>query len=112
MADTKDTGVDPEVVTEETAVAADPIVVVNTTNIEVIEPVKAYIDQTEDKKVSEFEKIVESVEDLEGVITTVRKIVPMTYEEKLAKRIQTLKEKVIDGTITGSERDDLRLLIS
>lgn len=94
------------------------------TNIEIIEPEKAFIDETKvveivaDEEVvsyqepGEFEKIQEDTENIDGVFITTRKIVPMTYEEKLAKRIQTLKEKIIDGTITATERDDLKLLIS
>lgn len=93
------------------------------TNIEIIEPEKAYIDETKVveevdgeevvtyKEPGEFEKIQEDTENIDGVFTTTKKIVPMTYEEKLAKRIKTLKEKVIDGTITADEREDLKLLI-
>lgn len=79
---------------------------------EIITPERQFIDNTEWLELWEFEKILESTEMIDWVLTTTRSIVEMDFEEKLAKRIKSLKEKVIDGTISDSERDDLRLLTS
>lgn len=79
---------------------------------EIIIPERQFIDDSEWVDLWEFEKIIESTEMIDGVLVTTRSIVEMDFDDKLKKRIKSLKEKIIDWTITSDERDDLRLLTS
>lgn len=79
---------------------------------EIIIPERQFIDDSEWVDLWEFEKIIESTEMIDWVLVTTRSIVEMDFDDKLKKRIKSLKEKIIDWTITSDERDDLRLLTS
>ena len=79
---------------------------------QVIIPKHQFIDDSEWVDLWEFEKIIESTEMIDWVLVTTRSIVEMDFDDKLKKRIKSLKEKIIDWTITSDERDDLRLLTS
>lgn len=78
---------------------------------EIIEPKKSFIDETEWKEIGEFEKIIEETETIDWIITTTMKIVPMSDEEIIQKKIKDLKIKVALGTATATEKSDLKLLI-
>jgi len=79
---------------------------------EIIIPERQFIDDSEWVDLWEFEKIIESTEMIDWVLVTTRSIIEMDFDDKLKKRIKSLKEKIIDWTITSDERDDLRLLTS
>lgn len=79
---------------------------------EIIIPERQFIDDSEWIDLWEFGKIIESTEMIDWVLVTTRSIIEMDFDDKLKKRIKSLKEKIIDWTITSDERDDLRLLTS
>lgn len=85
---------------------------VEETKFEIIYPIKSFIDETKDKEVWEFQKIIEEIEVIEWVITTTKKIVDKSDNEIIDKKIQQLKLKVAKGEISESEKEDLKLLIS
>ncbi len=86
-------------------------VVENTQIIEIIEPQKKYVDETEGKEIWEFEKIIEETENVDGVIITTKKIVSLSDEEKIALTIQKIKVKVALWKATVDEKETLKLLI-
>ncbi len=86
-------------------------VVENTQIIEIIEPQKKYVDETEGKTPGEFEKIIEETENVDGVIITTKKIVSLSDEEIIALTIQKIKVKVALWKATAEEKETLKLLI-
>ena len=73
---------------------ATPVEEIANSAIEIVEPEKKFIDETEGMEVGEFEKIVEDTENIEGIFVTTKKIVPMSEDEIIEKRIKDLKIKV------------------